>query len=308
MTKQSPKNVSESVRQRLLNIAKAQEAEFINVLIRYAIERLLYRLSISRYADRFILKGAVLLALWGEQPYRPTRDVDFLASGDSSEDSMKEAFQEVMQTECRDDGLEFLPDTLSIAAIKEGQQYEGLRLTFKCKLAQASIPLQIDLAFGDAVTPKPLKLTYPTLLQLPAPVLFTYPRETVAAEKFEAMVKLGMANSRMKDFADLYFLANHFEFDGYLLVAAIGATFERRKTAIPQGVPTALTREFYANADKIKQWVAFIKRSKLADQLPDLKTVCERLGEFLLPVGEAARKNLDLEKSWFPKSGWMPAK
>ena len=307
MTKPNPKNVAESVRQRLLNLAKKQNTEFTHILIRYTIERLLYRLSMSQYADRFLLKGAMLLSLWSEQPYRPTLDVDFLAHGDSSERSIKQTFQEIMQIDCVEDGLEFLPDSLHIDKIKEGQQYEGLRLTFRCLLAQAMLPVQIDIAFGDAVTPGPLKLAYPTLLQLPSPVLFTYPRETVVAEKLEAMVKLGMANSRMKDFADLDFLAGHFEFDGNLLTKAIAATFERRKTTIQPRTPMSLTPEFYENVDKQKQWLAFIKRSKLVNPLPDLKSVCERLSKFLLPPYEAARNDAICQMSWTPNKGWMPA-
>jgi len=247
----------------------------------------------------------MLLSLWSEQPYRPTMDVDFLARGDSSEESIKKAFQDIMQIDCPEDGLEFLPDSLHIDTIKEGQQYEGWRVTFRYRLAQAMLPVQIDIAFGDAVTPGPLKLAYPTLLQLPAPVLLTYPRETVAAEKLEAMVKLGIANSRMKDFADLDFLASQFEFDGPLLTTAITATFARRKTVIQLRTPMSLTAEFYENADKQKQWNGFIKKSKLAEQVPDLKSVCERLSKFLVPPYEAARTEAPFAMLWTPQRGWL---
>jgi hypothetical protein len=233
-------------------------------------------------------------------------DVDFLASGDSSEESIKKAFQDIMHIDGPEDGLEFLPDSLQIDAIKEGQQYEGWRVMFRYRLAQAVLPVQIDIAFGDAVTPGPLKLTYPTLLQLPAPVLLTYPRETVVAEKLEAMVKLGLANSRMKDFADLDFLARQFEFDGGLLTKAISATFARRKTAIQSQTPMSLTAQFYGNADKQKQWNGFIKKSKLADQVPDLKSVCERLSRFLVPPYEAARSESPFAILWTPRDGWLP--
>lgn len=173
MMKPGQKNIPESVRQRLLNLAKEQKSEFTHVLVRYAIERLLYRLSISGYADRFLLKGAMLLSLWSDQPYRPTADVDFLVRGNASIDSIREIFHGVLQIECPEDGLQFLSQSLHIEVIKEGQHYEGFRLSFKCELARASVPVQIDVAFGDAVTPSPLKLSYPTLLQLPAPVLLT---------------------------------------------------------------------------------------------------------------------------------------
>jgi hypothetical protein len=307
MTKPSSKDIAESVRQRLLNLAKKQNSEFTHVLIRYAVERLLYRLSVSQYADRFLLKGAMLLSLWSQQPYRPTMDVDFLARGDSSEESIKKAFQGIMLIDCPEDGLEFLPDSLHIDTIKEGQQYEGLRVTFRCRLAQALLPVQIDIAFGDAVTPGPLKLEYPTLLDLPAPVLLTYPRETVAAEKLEAMVKLGIANSRMKDFADLDFLASHFKFDGAALTAAIAATFARRNTKIQPQTPMSLTAEFYENTDKQKQWIGFVKKNKLSQQLPELKTVCERLNKFLMPPYEAARTKESFAMSWTPQQGWLPS-
>ena len=308
MTQPSSKNIAESVRQKLLNLAKKQNSEFTHVLIRYAVERLLYRLSVSQHADHFLLKGAMLLSLWSEQPYRPTMDVDFLARGDSSETSIKNVFQEILLIDCPQDGLEFLPDSLQIEKIKGGQQYEGSRVTLRCRLAQAMLSVQIDIAFGDAVTPEPLKLEYPTLLRLPAPVLFTYPRETVTAEKLEAMVKLGIANSRMKDFADLDFLANHFEFDGTVLTAAIAATFERRKTIIQPQVPMSLTAEFYENADKQKQWNGFIKKSKLAEDVPELKVICEGLRRFLVPPYQAARAGDPFVMFWTPERGWLPLK
>lgn len=179
----------------MLNLAKEQNVEFTHILVRYAIERTLYRLSISEHAERFCLKGAMLLSLWSDHPYRPTLDVDLLCYGDSSSESIEAVFLDVIQTDCYDDGLIFTTSSLKVQPIKEGQLYEGLRVTFVCELAKAILPVQVDIGFGDAITPGPVKLEYSTLLALPAPVIYTYPRETVVAEKFEALVNLGVANT-----------------------------------------------------------------------------------------------------------------
>lgn len=207
-----------------------------------------------------------------------------------------------MKIDCPEDALVIKSDALKLQPIKEGQQYEGLRITFSCELAQAIVPVQIDIGFGDVVTPSPIKLAYSTILELPAPVIYTYPRETVVAEKFEAMVKLGMANTRMKDLADVYFLATTFEFEGELLASAISATFNRRSTMIPLDFPTVLTEQFYGNSDKQKQWSGFLKKSKIGTL--SLEMVCLVLGVFLMPLCQAIRGEKSPPNSWVPLSGW----
>lgn len=212
------------------NLARKQHEDFQLVLTRYAIERLLYRLTRTGYAAEFVLKGAMLFRLWADQPHRPTRDLDLLGRGDPSVDRLAAVFRAVCGAAVEDDGLLFDPATVTAGKIKEDQEYEGVRVECVARLGQARIDLQVDVGFGDAVTPGPVTVQYPGLLDLPAPELAAYPRETVVAEKFQAMVMLGIANSRMKDFFDLWVLARSFTFAGPVLAAAIRATFARRKT------------------------------------------------------------------------------
>lgn len=279
-----PKNIPESVRHRLLNVAKAQQVDFNHVLVRYAIERLLYRLSVSEHSERFFLKGAMLLVLWGGQPYRPTMDVDLLGHGDSSAAAILAVFEDILAIPCEDDGLVFLPESISVGPIKEGQEYEGVRVSFGCNLAGAKIPVQVDIGFGDAVTPAPVLESFPALLSADGPKILTYPRETVIAEKFQSIVSLGMANTRMKDFSDLYYLLTTFTFDRKNLTAAIKATFGRRNTQLPTVVPVALTAEFHQNTDKLNQWKGFMRKSKLADRFPQLEQVCDEIALWLMPL------------------------
>lgn len=298
------KNIPDSVRRRLFDVAKEQNVEFNSLLIRYAIERTLYRLSVSEFADRFLLKGALLLSVWSERPYRPTLDVDLLAFGDSSASSMESVFRQILSIPCSDDGLQFLPETMALDAIKLGDEYQGLRVTFRCELAKAVIPVQVDIGFGDAVVPGPLETIYPTILELPVPRVRSYPRETVVAEKFEAMVKLGAANSRMKDFADIFYLASKFEFEGNLLAEALKATFSRRNTELPVVAPFALTENFYLREDRQKQWFSFLKRSKLVDTFYGFSEVCILLRDFLLPPAVSAASSTSFEKRWQLAKGW----
>jgi len=244
VSKEKPKNISASVRQRLLNLARERKDDFQLVLVRYGVERLLYRLSISHYANQFVLKGAMLFQLWTGQPHRSTLDVDLLGSGDDNVDRLVTLFRDVCLQQVEDDGLTFLADGIQGGLIREEQRYGGIRVQMTAKLDNAHIPIQIDIGFGDAITPKAEQVEYPTLLGQSAPILRVYPKETVIAEKYEAMVSLGMANSRMKDFYDLWVLARDFGFDGSILARAIRSTFERRGTTLPAKAPLALTKSF----------------------------------------------------------------
>jgi hypothetical protein len=201
------KNLPASIRQKLLNLAQERNDDFGLVLTKYGLERMLFRLSKSKYRDTFILKGALLFELWTKERYRATRDADFLAKGDNSRERFIRIFQEISAIEVQDDGLRFDPKMVKADHIKEDADYEGVRVTLTAFLDKAQIPIQIDIGFGDAISPGPIESEYPTLLNLPGPRLFTYPRETVVSEKLEAMVKLGIANSRMKDFHDLHSLS-----------------------------------------------------------------------------------------------------
>lgn len=298
------KNIPDSVRRRLLNVAKAQNVEFSNILIRYAIERALYRLSNSEFADRFLLKGAMLLSVWSEKPYRPTLDVDLLSCTEVTAVSLRSTFRKILSLSCSEDGLQFRLDTITIEPIKAGDKYHGFRVDFSCEPAKAIIPVQIDIGFGDSVVPGPVQISYPTILEMPPPKLQAYPRETVIAEKFEALVKLGVANSRMKDFADLFYLAQTFAFDGQVISRAFKETFSRRETSLPTSIPVALTETYYLRNDRLKQWSSFLKRSKLSVDIFEFPAVCNLLQDFLLPPAEAVANSSNFTQLWNPGKGW----
>jgi predicted nucleotidyltransferase component of viral defense system len=298
------RNLAQSVHHRLLSKAKEQGEDFNLVLIRYALERFLYRLGRSRHKDRFILKGAMLFAAWTDQPHRPTRDLDLLGIGDSSDAALRRVFGEIVGTPVEPDGLEFDGDGMDISEIREAQDYPGKRIRLRVRLGNARQDLQIDVGFGDAVTPEPVEIDYPSLLDSPSPRIRAYPCETVVAEKLQALVAFGMTISRMKDFYDMWMLSKQFPFDGTSLPAAIGATFARRGTAIPEGVPTALTDEFAADRTKQTQWTGFLKRNALPGAPPDLSTVVRDLRAFLLEPLHAAAQRTTLPQSWKPGGPW----
>jgi len=229
-----PKDIGVSVRARLLRLARERGEDFQLLLIRYANERLLYRLSESRHGPDFVLKGATLFTVWTGHAHRATRDLDLLAFGDPSEKRVRQIMAEILALDVEDDGVRFDADSLDVGPIREEQEYGGIRVVMTARVTTAKIRLQVDIGFGDAVTPDAVLVEVPPLLDFPAPRLRAYPRETVVAEKLETLVQLGLANSRMKDFYDLVVLSRMFEFDGELLTRAIRATFERRSTPVPR--------------------------------------------------------------------------
>lgn len=305
MSKATRANIAASVKQRLLNRARTQKEDFNLLLTKYALERVLYRISQSPYKEAFVLKGALLFELWTEQTHRPTRDADFLSQGDNSLERFQNIFEEICVMTVHDDGLRFDPASVKVDRIKEDQDYEGMRVTFLGYLEASRLPVQIDIGFGDAITPAPIETSFPTLLENPAPILLAYPRETVIAEKFEALVKLGMANTRMKDFHDLKTLSSLFPFTGPLLSGAIQRTFERRKTPLPlETLPTALTAEFYDDDTKQKQWNAFVSKNKLYIESITLQEVTTSIREFVIPV---LRSQDSLALQWEPGGPWKSA-
>jgi predicted nucleotidyltransferase component of viral defense system len=287
-----------------MNLARAQNEEFQLVLTRYALERLLYRLSQSEHRDVFVLKGAMLFQLWGNQPHRPTRDLDLLGHGENAIPRFERIFREVCKLAVEEDGLVFNAQSVRGDAIKEDQEYSGLRLTLDCRLENARIPIQIDIGFGDVVTPAATDVTYPVLLDFPAPVLPAYSRESVVAEKFQTMVMLGIANSRMKDFYDLWVLARQFDFQGPLLCQAIRATFERRRTPVPAEVPVALSSEFAQDRGKQTQWRAFISKGKLDTGGAGLDEVIDALRGFLMPAAQTIVAGGSLGMVWPALGSW----
>lgn len=305
MSKAQPTNVAASVRQRLLNLSRDKGEDFNFVLTQYALERFLYRLASSEYADRFVLKGAMLFAAWSDRSHRPTRDLDLLGYGDASEQQLITSFQQICQAEVEPDGLEFDAKSIRVTEIREDQDYDSRRMQLVAKLEKAQIHLQIDIGFGDAVTPEAEEIDYPTLLDFPAPRIWAYPRETVVAEKLQAMIALGMPNTRMKDFYDVWMIAMHFSFDGTTLVRAITATFDRRKTKIPNEVPTALGDEFATDRDKVTQWKAFLQRSRLEGAAVDLSQVVDELRAFLIPPLFTAANSETFNQSWTDGGPWL---
>lgn len=234
----SVRNIGASIRDRLLNKARAEKLDYNLLLTRYALERLLYRLSISAHRDKFLLKGALLFDLWFDVPHRPTHDADFLGFGSSEIPDVEEIFREICRVEV-EDGIGFDPDSVKAAEIRKEANYAGVRVILVGLLDSARCPAQIDIGFGDAVVPGPEEALYPIILSgMPEPQLRVYPRYAVVAEKLEALTSLGMLNSRMKDFFDLWVLAKHADFDGGVLSRAVAATFERRRTRFPVGCPS----------------------------------------------------------------------
>jgi predicted nucleotidyltransferase component of viral defense system len=269
LTQKFLRNVAASVRQRLLNIAHERNEAFQLVLGRFAVERLLFRLSRSSYRKQFVVKGATLFRLWSERMHRPTRDLDLLGLDEEDSRRVKEIFQELCRLDVPEDGLRLPVGAVSVNPLRVGTDFEGLRVLLRATLAGARIPMQVDIGFGDPVSPPAEEVEFPTLLRLPAPRLLAYRRETVVAEKFDAMVKLGMANSRMKDFFDIWFLAKRFLFHGASLRGAIRATSTRRG-AFSAETAIALTPEFSTDPAKTAQWKVFLRRSGLEEVAPTL--------------------------------------
>ena len=298
MSKKNSHNLEVSVRQRLLNLSRERNEDFNLILTRYAVERFLYRLSKSKHVDRFILKGAMLTTIWIGEVHRPTRDLDLLGFGDPEAEVLKTIMAEICLGDVERDGLEYEADSVEIEEIRENQAYPGQRVKINAKLGNARIRIQIDVGFGDAVTPKAKIITYPVLLDYPAPRIRAYPKETQIAEKLQSMVFLGMANSRMKDFYDIFILSNTFSFDGNTLVKAIKATSKRRETQIPEDIPLALSDEFANSTDKNNQWKAFINRNNLEDFDIGFPQLIKTLGEFLLEPLQAAALSNPFKYKW----------
>jgi hypothetical protein len=303
MSSDMPKNMAASVHQRLLNHARLSGDDPQYMLMRFGLERLMYRLSQSRHAHLFTVKGALMFLVWAGEPYRPTKDLDLMTRRSHSADQLKAIFRDVCHIDVESDGLRMIEDSVNVEAIRENAKYGGMRVSLRAMLGPARIPLQADIGFGDAITPKAKEESFPTLLGFPCPRLLVYPKETTIAEKHEALVCLGMLNSRMKDYYDLWVLMREFEFDGELLRSAILATFNRRKTPIPSDVPLGLTDSFSTDVQKQIQWSAFLRRAHARKSVvAELKTVVKGIRAFLIPPMLAAGKSESFSRKW-PKGG-----
>lgn len=294
-----------SARARLHTLARERKMELQLVLAEFAVERLLYRLGVSRHADSYVLKGAMLFKLWSNERDRATWDLDLLGRGADGVADVVAVVHDLCSIAV-DDGIFFDVASIRGEEIRAADEYAGVRVRLEARLAGARIPMQVDVGFGDAITPAPTRETYPTLLDHAPPSILVYPREAVVAEKLEAMVSLGVTNSRMKDFYDVHVLASTFSFDGPVIAEAIRATFERRGTTLPDARPLVLTRDFLAAPERQTQWRAFLRRGRL-DAAPDAGDLADALATFLSPVLEALARGEVFAAEWRAGGPWQPA-
>lgn len=298
-------NIGASVRQRLLNFSRERGEEFQSLLIRYANERLIYRLAVSPHASSFILKGAMLLYAWTEYPFRATQDIDLLGRGDITAERLTSVFCDLCLSPIVDDGLVFQASSVSVGLIRDDQEYGGFRVKLQAQLAVARVNLQVDVGLGDAVTPHPIFIDYPTILDFPIPRMRAYSREVVIAEKFHAMVDHGFENSRMKDFFDIWALSGEFFFQGDQLALAIKATFERRRTNLPTERPIAFTSRFMEDATKLAQWKAFLGRARIMVVSPPFAVLLGLVADFILPVSDAVQAEKGFNFDWPAGGPWQ---
>ncbi|MFZ3046736.1 MAG: nucleotidyl transferase AbiEii/AbiGii toxin family protein [Desulfatirhabdiaceae bacterium] len=299
----SIKNIAASVHHRLLNKAKESSRPFNELLQHFAIERFIYRLSKNPYADRFILKGALMFWAWGGPGSRPTMDIDLLGKIDNSLEVIVAVMENVCEMVVEPDGMSFNAETVTAARITEDAEYECVRVRIQGGLGNARVSLQIDIGFGDVIVPGPGKVAYPALLDFPAPQLNGYTMESTIAEKLHAMVKLGILNSRMKDFYDIWLLSRTFDFDGVILAEAVEKTFENRNTPIPIK-PTVFNSSFVNDHTKKIQWQGFIRKAKLSDAPESFEDVVAAVKVFLEPSVAALPEGRTFRSMWIAPGPW----
>jgi predicted nucleotidyltransferase component of viral defense system len=302
VTKRAPTNLSASVHQLLLNKARQTNRPFNEILQYYVMERFLYRLSKSSHAAKFILKGALMFTAWKLESYRPTMDIDLLGKTTNRIDGLAKIVKEVCAQQVEPDGLVFKPETVKAIRIAEDANYGGVRIRFQAALGRARVTQQLDIGFGDVVVPAPQRVAYPTILDFPAPRLRGYSKETIVAEKFESIVTLGILNSRMKDYFDIWTLSRQFNFDGLTLSNAIARTFSNRRTAIIPD-PIGLTSRFADDSTKNAQWRGFIRKSRLAISA-SLEDVVTHIRGFLEPVAAALAPGETFSAKWSAPGPW----
>lgn len=306
MTRRPLTNVAQSVHQRLLARAQKENRPFNELLQHYAIERFLYRLGLSGHADELLLKGALLLRVWDIPLARPTMDIDVLGRTDGTPETLVAILRHCMTLNVDDDGMQYAPQSITTEAITLDADYQGWRIRFKASLGNARVAMQVDVGIGDVVYPAPMWIEYPVLLDQPAPRLLAYTPENAIAEKYQAMVELDMANSRMKDFHDVWTLARNLEFDGLRLSEAIRKTFERRRTDLPISAPTAFTPEFYESKAKQTQWQAFLTKGLASKETLPLSDVINTVRTFLMPPTEALASGEAFTSQWPQCGPWSP--
>lgn len=302
-----PRNLAASIHRRLLNGARERGEDPQFILQRYAAERFLYRLGESPHREQFVLKGAMLFALWGGSVYRPTRDLDFTGYGSDAIEAVLDRIRDICSLAAPDDGMSFDVTSLRAEPIREEVEYGGLRIVFEARLGSAQVRMQVDVGFGNAIEPRATDAEYPTLLDAPAPRIRAYPHEAVVAEKLHAMVVLGERNSRYKDFYDLHVLARQFPFDGATLAGSIAATFDRRRTTMGTALPAALAPRFFADGARAEQWRAYLTRNALPGAPADFGAAGEQLQAFLGPPWTALADGRAFFDTWPPAGPWSSA-
>lgn len=285
-----------------MNIAKSDGRPFNEMIQYYAMERFLYRLSVSQFRENYILKGALLLKSMDSNLFRPTRDIDFLGITSNEENNVREQISEITNIPYIEDGLEFDSETIETERITEDADYQGIRVRLIGYLGKIEIHLQLDIGFGDIVTPEPTTFTFPTILQHPSPELVCYPLETAIAEKLQIVIHMGFINSRMKDFFDIWVCSRQLHFNGEKLAKAIKGTFNNRQTDIPEDIE-AFKDEFMR--DKHQQWKAFTKKIQQSGQTPEFPEVINDIKRFALPVLSAIRNDFTFSKDWDYSNGWL---
>lgn len=299
-----PTNLPASVKQRLLNLSQQSSVEFNVILTKYALERLLYRISVSRLRDRFILKGALLFWVWKQMLHRTTRDADFLDLESTSLERLSLEFREICELKTEEDGIRFLAESVHAIEVRGHNAFKGIRINLTGMLGKAQVPLQIDIGFGDACVPAAEFADFPVLLDYPTPQLKVSAQETMIAEKFHAAVDLGMRNSRMKDYFDIFYLSREFDFKGKELSQALIATFERQATALPRGTPIGLSLEFSSNPIKKIQWKSFLIQKDVSDFETKFEQVVNGVRKFLMPPTSTSAKGMAFDKYWPAGGPW----
>lgn len=297
------KNIPASVHQRLQNKARESSRTFGELLQHYAIERFLYRVSKTPQADGFYLKGALMLRVWGGPEVRATMDIDLLGRVDNRLQSIENIMKNVCTADVDADGMSFDPDSILVARITEDAEYDGVRVRLQGRLGAARVAIQVDIGFGDRVVPECTRVIYPTLLDFPAPELDGYSMESSVAEKFQAMAKLGQLNSRMKDFYDVWLLSRMFDFQGQVLMQAIGATFNQRKTAL-DSISVLFQTSLRQDKSKQSQWGAFLKKLKLEDCPDDFTSILDHMEAFLIPPAKALMAGKHFDLIWNAPGPW----
>ena len=297
-------NMPASVRAQLQNKAKEANRPFAEMLQYYSMERFLYRFSKTPYSTQFILKGALMFTAWNIPQRRTTLDIDFLARFDNQIDSIEKVIKDICKVKVVSDGLVFDPETVKGMRIKEDADYEGVRVKFVGFLERARIPMQMDIGFGDIIYPRPKIFDYPVILDLPKPHLKGYPQESVVSDKFEAMVKLGLLNSRMKDFFDIWLMMRQFDFDGLNLSEALKRTFKHRKTELPQKRPLFAEEIYDDKSDRQMLWMAFLRKNDIKHVPNTLSATAKAIEKFLIKPLDAIHRGLEFKKTWKASGSW----